>query len=52
MGRNAFALEQEARPLPPDRQNPAATALFRADLPGVDAIEKGYLADLAAIQGH
>lgn len=46
LGQNAYALEQEGRPLPADQQNTSATALYRADLPRMDALAKEFRADL------
>lgn len=51
-GRYAYALEQEGRPLPPDQQNTSATALYRADLPGMDALGKAYADDLKFLSGR
>jgi len=45
-GQNAYALEQEGRPLPADQQNLAATALYRADLPRMDELAKAFRAEL------
>jgi hypothetical protein len=51
-GRNAFALEQEGRPLPPGEMNAAAAALFRDDLPRMDALVKAFQADLRVLSGR
>jgi hypothetical protein len=51
-GRFAYALEQEGRPLPPDEVNAAVTALFRADLPAMDELNKAYLDDLKFLNGR
>ncbi|MBL0277586.1 MAG: hypothetical protein IPQ24_16165 [Anaeromyxobacter sp.] len=51
-GRNAYALEQEGRPLPVDQVNVTATSLFRADLPGMDQLNKAYADDLKFLSGR
>jgi len=51
-GRNAYALEQEGRPLPAAEVNAAALALYRADLPKVDALTKLFMADLKVVSGR
>jgi len=45
-GQNAYALEQEGRPLPPDQQNVSATALYRENLPRMDELAKAFRAEL------
>jgi hypothetical protein len=50
--RSAHALEQEGRPLPREEVNEAATALYRADLPKVDELNKSFLADHAFLGGR
>lgn len=51
VGQNAYALEQEGRPLPDDQVNAAATALYRADLPRMDELAKAFRADLKFLRG-
>jgi hypothetical protein len=51
-GRNAYALEQEGRPLPPAEMNAAAAALFRDDLPRMDVLVKALQADLRVLSGR
>jgi len=46
LGQNCFALEQEGRAPPASAQNLAATALYREDLPRMDALAKAFRADL------
>lgn len=50
-GRNAYSLEQEGRPLPPDQVNAGAAGLYRADINRMDGIAKAFLADLRYISG-
>ena len=51
-GRNAYALEQEHRPLAPGEFNADAVALWRADIQRMDTLSKAFLADLKILSGR